>query len=181
MTPAPLQPRVPLLIAGGGERGTLRLVAEHADASNFGQHPWLGGAVTVADVRHKWEVLRGHCETLQRPYASVLRSHFSVALLAETPTALEAKLATFPAATIRFLGAGLLAGTPDEVAAGYRELVAAGVQYFVVGILGGDTGTLRLLGERVMPTVTAGSQTASPAADPDQPAAANASSPSATD
>ena len=48
--PRPLQERVPILVGGSGERRTLRLVAEHADACNLFGDP--------ATVRHKVEVLR---------------------------------------------------------------------------------------------------------------------------
>ncbi|WP_248960761.1 hypothetical protein [Sphaerisporangium perillae] len=59
------QARPPILIGGSGEKKTLRLVAEHADACNF-----LYGA----DVRHKLGVLRTHCERLGRPYEEIEKS-----------------------------------------------------------------------------------------------------------
>ncbi|GAA3221929.1 LLM class F420-dependent oxidoreductase [Nonomuraea helvata] len=52
----------PILIGGSGEKKTLRLVAQYADACNF-----LFGA----DVRHKLDVLRAHCERLGRPYEEI--------------------------------------------------------------------------------------------------------------
>jgi F420-dependent oxidoreductase-like protein len=58
-SPPPLSvPRPRLLIGGGGERKTLRLVAAYADACNV-----MGDAATVA---HKVEVLRAHCHTVGR-------------------------------------------------------------------------------------------------------------------
>lgn len=58
-SPEPVSaPRPRLLIGGGGERKTLRLVAKHADACNF-----IGDAPTV---QHKVEVLRRHCDTVGR-------------------------------------------------------------------------------------------------------------------
>ena len=50
--------RLPLLIGGGGEQVTLKLVAKYADANNVG-----GG---IEKVRHKEEVLLRHCETVGR-------------------------------------------------------------------------------------------------------------------
>ncbi len=63
-SPRPVSaPRPRILIGGGGERKTLRLVARYADACNF-----IGDASTVA---HKVEVLRGHCETVGRDPAEI--------------------------------------------------------------------------------------------------------------
>jgi alkanesulfonate monooxygenase SsuD/methylene tetrahydromethanopterin reductase-like flavin-dependent oxidoreductase (luciferase family) len=60
-----LRPRpvkgIPLLIGGAGERRTLRLVAEHADACNLFDLPDDG-----ATVRHKLDVLTRHCESVGR-------------------------------------------------------------------------------------------------------------------
>jgi F420-dependent oxidoreductase-like protein len=60
------RPRVPIMIGGGGERKTLRLVAQYADACNV-----FGGPERIA---HKYAVLREHCERLGRPYEEIERS-----------------------------------------------------------------------------------------------------------
>jgi F420-dependent oxidoreductase-like protein len=52
------QPRPRILIGGSGERKTLRMVAQYADACNIGGEPEL--------VAHKLDVLRRHCDTLGR-------------------------------------------------------------------------------------------------------------------
>jgi F420-dependent oxidoreductase-like protein len=60
-SPAPLS-RVPILIGGGGERKTLRLVAQYADACNLFQGPQVG---------HKLDVLRQHCDAVGRDYDEI--------------------------------------------------------------------------------------------------------------
>ena len=61
------RPRVPIMVGGGGERKTLRLVAQYADACNiFGRSPEF--------VRGKLDVLREHCERLGRPYGEIEKS-----------------------------------------------------------------------------------------------------------
>ena len=66
-SPRPVQqPHPPILIGGGGERKTLRLVARYADATHQ----------TTADpgvMWHKMEVLRRHCETEGRDYDEIER------------------------------------------------------------------------------------------------------------
>jgi F420-dependent oxidoreductase-like protein len=58
-SPAPVsEPRPRIMIGGGGERKTLRLVAQYADACNFFGTPDV--------VAHKIEVLRGHCDAVGR-------------------------------------------------------------------------------------------------------------------
>ena len=52
------RPRVPIMIGGGGERKTLRLVAKYADASNV-----FGGPEMIA---HKYAVIREHCADIGR-------------------------------------------------------------------------------------------------------------------
>jgi F420-dependent oxidoreductase-like protein len=69
--PRPLQEHVPILVGGMGETMTLRLVAEHADACNL-----LGG---LDVVRHKLEVLHGHCAKAGRDPAEITVTHLSTA------------------------------------------------------------------------------------------------------
>jgi F420-dependent oxidoreductase-like protein len=65
--PRPIQPGGPkIMLGGGGERRTLRLVAEYADACNvFG---------SVEDVRHKMSVLDQHCREVGRDPAQITRT-----------------------------------------------------------------------------------------------------------
>jgi F420-dependent oxidoreductase-like protein len=56
------RPHPPILIGGGGERKTLRLVARYAQACNLFAGP---------DVERKLDVLRGHCEDVGRPYDEI--------------------------------------------------------------------------------------------------------------
>ncbi len=55
-------PRPYLLIGGGGEKKTLKLVAKYADACNFGIGP---------EAAHKLDVLRRHCDDVGRDYAEI--------------------------------------------------------------------------------------------------------------
>jgi F420-dependent oxidoreductase-like protein len=72
------RPRVPIMIGGGGERKTLRLVAQYADACNV-----FGDGQRIA---HKYAVLREHCERLGRPYEEIERSTLqSIDLESQSP------------------------------------------------------------------------------------------------
>jgi alkanesulfonate monooxygenase SsuD/methylene tetrahydromethanopterin reductase-like flavin-dependent oxidoreductase (luciferase family) len=145
-------PHVPILLAGGGERVTLRQVAQYADASNMGAHEWIGQAVTSEDIRRKFGKLKEYCAGFGRPYESVLRSHFTMPLImAETPEALERKLNTLPRATLEWCGDALFAGTPDEAIAYYKDLRAAGFNYFIANILDDDRSTIDLMCTHLVP------------------------------
>jgi alkanesulfonate monooxygenase SsuD/methylene tetrahydromethanopterin reductase-like flavin-dependent oxidoreductase (luciferase family) len=157
IAPAPLQqPRPPLLIAGAGERVTLRQVARRADACNLGASPQIGGVRTVDDVRHKFAVLRRHCAETGRPYDDILRTHFTPwLLLSETEAAAAAKLRRYyPDGLTEQQQATRIWGTPERVAAYYQELADAGVQHFVCQSLdAADIETFELLATAVAPLV----------------------------
>ncbi|HEY7835256.1 MAG TPA: LLM class F420-dependent oxidoreductase [Ktedonobacterales bacterium] len=59
------RPHPPIMIGGGGEQKTLRLVAQYADACN------LFARLGDDGLRHKLDVLREHCDRLGRPYAEI--------------------------------------------------------------------------------------------------------------
>ena len=150
------QPRVPILLAGGGEKVTLRQVAQYADASNMGAHGSIGMAVSDEDIRRKFRVLAGYCEQFGRPADSVLRSQFTMPLvLGRTEKEIEQKLSAWPAETVASWGDAMLAATPEQAIAFYRAQAALGYQYFIANILGGDDDTIDLLATQVMPAVMA--------------------------
>jgi alkanesulfonate monooxygenase SsuD/methylene tetrahydromethanopterin reductase-like flavin-dependent oxidoreductase (luciferase family) len=64
--PLPLQPRLPIMIGGSGERKTLRTVARHGDMWNA-----MG---SIEKLRHKDEVLRRHCDEVGRDEAEIERT-----------------------------------------------------------------------------------------------------------
>jgi alkanesulfonate monooxygenase SsuD/methylene tetrahydromethanopterin reductase-like flavin-dependent oxidoreductase (luciferase family) len=68
--PRPKQEHVPMMIGGGGERKTLKLVAQYADACNV-----FGDAATV---RHKIDVLHKHCASVDRNPADIAVTQLSV-------------------------------------------------------------------------------------------------------
>ena len=61
------EPYVPFLLAGGGEKTTLRQVARFADASNMGAHPAIGQAVSNEDIARKFDTLKSWCNEYGRP------------------------------------------------------------------------------------------------------------------
>ena len=73
------RPRVPIMIGGGGEQKTLRLVARYADATNV-----FGGPV---QIHHKYEVIREHCAAIGRDPEEIERSTLQTVNLAkESPS-----------------------------------------------------------------------------------------------
>ena len=72
--PRPVQDPIPILVGGGGEKRTLRLVAQHADACNVFGDP--------ARVRHKAAVLARHCSDIGRDPEEIEVTHLTNALAA---------------------------------------------------------------------------------------------------
>lgn len=117
-----------LLIAGNGEKHTLRLVARYADACNLNGDP--------ATIRHKLDVLRSHCETAGTGYERIRRTAMVVCVLADTDEQARAMVppgmeAFFPWDVSSY---GLV-GTPNTVARRIAAFEAAGVQELVLGFL----------------------------------------------
>jgi F420-dependent oxidoreductase-like protein len=63
------KPHPPILVGGMGERRTLRLVAEYADACNLFDIPDEGKT-----IRHKLDVLARHCDAVGRPYGEIQKT-----------------------------------------------------------------------------------------------------------
>jgi alkanesulfonate monooxygenase SsuD/methylene tetrahydromethanopterin reductase-like flavin-dependent oxidoreductase (luciferase family) len=169
------RPHVPLLIAGGGERVTLRQVAEHADMCNFGPNGAAGSAWGLDEVRRKLAALRAHCNAVGRPHEAILRSHWGGVVVGATEAEVDTKLATradratmteapreaglprrftthYDVPSVEDVAYVVTAGTPAQLASYYRALVGAGMRYFIVAT-GHDEQTMRLLAEEVVPHV----------------------------
>jgi F420-dependent oxidoreductase-like protein len=61
------RPHPPIMIGGGGEKKTLRLVARYADACNL---------FAFGDQAHKLDVLRQHCEAIGRDYDTIFKTAY---------------------------------------------------------------------------------------------------------
>jgi F420-dependent oxidoreductase-like protein len=129
--PKPLRnPRPPLWIGGGGEKVTLRIAAEHADATNW--------QVGLDQFVHKSKVLEEHCSRVGRDFDSIVRTHGPDCRLFDSQGDLEAWLAS--------PGGGQLwgrtpdedyvrdnfVGTPERVAEQVQGYVDAGCREFVL-------------------------------------------------
>ena len=64
------RPRPPIMVAGGGEKKTLRMVAQYADACNIGVQPGFDDEAP----KHKLDVLRQHCADLGRDYDEISKT-----------------------------------------------------------------------------------------------------------
>jgi alkanesulfonate monooxygenase SsuD/methylene tetrahydromethanopterin reductase-like flavin-dependent oxidoreductase (luciferase family) len=135
---------VPVLVGGGGERRTLRLAAQYADAANvFGD---------AARVRHKAEVLRAHCRELDRDPADVEMTHLSTVLVGaddhDVAALVEAGRPRRRSAA--WYAAAVNAGTVADQVGRFRELAEAGAAEVMVRLPGlGDpeSPALELMGE----------------------------------
>src|SRR5581483_963099 len=84
--PLPLQDGgIPLWIAGGGEKKTLRIAAKYADYTNFDTTP--------ETFRHKSEVLAQHCREVGRDFDTIVRSGDYNVVIGETEADVKDKLA----------------------------------------------------------------------------------------
>src|SRR5438477_10369765 len=137
------QPYVPVLMAGGGERVTLRQVAEYADISNFGENVHTGSARTLDDARRKLAALQRHCASVGRPYEAILKSHIELPLVIGESTGalaakLEARFGSLRPDQAAWHRASVTVGTPDELIAYYRGLIDLGIRYFIAAIYSDD-------------------------------------------
>jgi F420-dependent oxidoreductase-like protein len=144
------RPHIPLWIGGGGERGTLRLVARHADACNLIAHD-------PAIVARKLAVLREHCARTGRDYAAIRKSVHAFVILLAPGEDLDAATRGRGNVSLDAVRRSNLAGTPAEVAMQLRVLVAAGADSFILYFRTGlaDGSALRRFAAEVLPRVEA--------------------------
>jgi F420-dependent oxidoreductase-like protein len=153
LLPKPVQEHLPIMIGGSGERKTLRTVARYADQWNA-----MG---SVEKLRHKVEVLRGHCDAVGRDFDQIQLTAGCKPIIRDTEEGArrlwEAQMAhnRTPMADVESDDT-FWVGTPDQVAARMIERRALGFTTFLAEMAAPfDDETLeRWIGE-VLPMVNA--------------------------
>lgn len=144
--PKPVQdPHPPIWIGGGGEQLTLRVVAEHADLSNFGGKPH--------EFAHKVEVLKGHCAKVGRDYDTITKTWSPEVFIRENEQEIiDGGTRSFWGEPFESWSEGNLVGTPEQVAEKIKTYVDLGCTGFVPWVSDyPDTETLTLFAQKVMP------------------------------
>ena len=144
--PKPLQqPRPPVLIGGGGEQLTLRVVAKHADASNFGGNP--------EQWEHKREVLKKHCASVGRDFDEIqLTWSPEVFIRPSEDEVVAGGSRSLWGEGAESWRAGNLIGTPEQVCEKLRSYVDLGLDGVIPWCSDyPDTETMTLLATEVMP------------------------------
>src|SRR4051794_236016 len=135
------KPRIPIWIGGGGEKVTLKLVAKYADACNI-------GGINPDVYRHKFDVVRQHCEDVGRDYNTIIKSaevFTHLVFPGQTPGQATAKqrrdsgkllghevsLEEFRQGNIRGYPQGFI-GKPQEAIEVFSKIIEAGVEYVIL-------------------------------------------------
>ncbi len=151
MNPKPAQPSLPILIGGGGEKRTLRIVAKLADE-------WNCIALPPDDYRRKVTVLTAHCERVGRDPATIERSMMSSYLTSRNDAELgrlveerDQRLVARGRPTGR---GGALIGPPSQIVEQIKALEEEGVSRIMMQhTTPPSRETLQLLAEEVLPKV----------------------------
>ena len=111
-TPRP-DPIPPILIGGGGEQLTMRVVAKRADWWNIGFRPF-------SEYAQKVDVLKSHCAQIGRDFSTLKLTYYARVSVSNDPNAVQR-------------GERVIAGTPEEVAQNLQQFIDLGVTHFMVG------------------------------------------------
>ncbi len=145
-SPAPIS-RIPIMIGGGGEKKTLRMVAQYADESNL--------ICETDEIPRKLEALAAHCERLGRNRDEITVTKLMMVAVAPTMEELEAdldaiaQLKNWPDAIKDMIRGRLIYGDPDTVGEQLADAVAKGLDGLTVDLPlnGHNVERIELLGE----------------------------------
>jgi F420-dependent oxidoreductase-like protein len=150
--PRPRRPGgIPILVGGGGEKRTLRMVARYGDACNLFGPPEL--------IRHKLDVLARHCEAEGRDPAEIAKTRLSsLAIGRDRADALRALAGYARERNVDPDRAGtlFLLGGPDELAEQVGALLGAGLDGLIFNMPHvSDPHEIRRAGELLRPRLPA--------------------------
>ncbi len=118
--------KIPLWIGGGGEKVTLKLVAQYGDACN------LGGD-DLEMLQHKLDVLKGHCDTVGRNYDDIVRSTgMSAHPIGPNDDPVQATAAARGETSFEEYAKGTIVGTPEEIRERAQPKMDLGFNYFIM-------------------------------------------------
>jgi len=139
-----LEPIPPIMIGGGGEKLTLKVVAKHADW-------WNMPNASVEKFKHKLEVLESHCERVGRNPQEIKKTLGNMVAIAETQA--EARRIAIESPFVKAENMeNYIIGDPEAVAEKISEYVELGVEHFILRFLDfPKTDGARLFTEKVMP------------------------------
>ena len=138
--PAPVTPGgPPIMIGGGGEKRTLKLVAQYADMCNFQGSPEV--------TARKIDVLRSHCEAVGRDPNDVTITRMSTMFITDSDEQTASTKEFLVGAAGAEAAAGYQVGTEDEIVDQIAELAKMGVEYFIFNMPMGGVDDVRRAGE----------------------------------
>ena len=146
--PRPVTPGgPPILVGGSGEKWTLRLVAERADACNlFGD---------LETIRHKISVLEQHCAEIGRDPSEITKTRLGSLVIGDTDAAAEAKLPGFASGRsmdVEQARAFATVGGPDTVAEQAQAFLDAGLDGLLFNLMDAhELEPVRLAGAALLP------------------------------
>jgi F420-dependent oxidoreductase-like protein len=126
--PKPIQkPSPPILVGGGGERKTLKIVAKYADACNL-----FGSPETV---RKKLDVLKDHCKSVGRDYDSILKTKLGAIIVDENNDMAKNRVQqTFRGIPEEQIKEFVIYGTPENISRQIETFEQVGIQYLIVDL-----------------------------------------------
>ncbi len=141
------KPHLPLWLGGGGEKVTLKLVAQFAQGCN------VGGGIPD-DIRHKLGVLREHCNALGRDYNEITRSTgMNVFILDGGEDAEKATAKARGKTSLEDFKKGVLVGTVAQISERVEQIAEAGADYIIMSFprVAYDHTLLQRFAAEVMP------------------------------
>lgn len=161
--PLPIQEGgIPLWIAGGGEKKTLRIAAKYANYTNFaGNDP--------AEFTHKSEILRAHCTDVGTDFGAIVRSANFNVVVGATEAEVEQRKAEIVARMVPAVGEekarafaanltanGAAVGTPEQIVEKLAAVRDLGLGYAIFNFpeAAYDTSGIELLEREVLPALS---------------------------
>ena len=160
--PLPVQEGgIPLWIAGGGEKKTLRIAAKYANYTNFAGNP--------EEFTHKSEILRAHCADVGTDFDAIVRSSNFNVVVGATEAEVEQRKAEIVARMVPAVGEekarafaanltanGAAVGTPEQIVEKLAAVRDLGLGYAIFNFpeAAYDTSGIELLEREVLPALS---------------------------